>query len=343
VKNAKPLDIETFLAQAVTTPVFDVRTAAEHKQGRIPGAFSLPIFDEAERAAIGTAYKTQSREDAVLLGFDFFGKKMRSLTEFALSVAPQNALVHCWRGGMRSEAMAWMLNFYGIKTYILEGGYKAFRRYTIASFDIPHRIVIVGGYTGTGKTAILTALRDLGEQVIDLEAVARHKGSAFGAIGMLPQQSNEQFENELGLLWRKLDSSRRVWLEDESQKIGGAFIPQPIYDAIRSAPALQVDAPIELRIAGLIAEYGNAPAEQIAAGIRKIERRLGGYHTKLALDAIAGGDLASCFRYILHYYDRAYDYGLASRNSEITRKIAASDDIQANARVLLQYADSFGW
>lgn len=337
-----PLDIETFLTMAAEMPVFDVRTAAEFRQGRLPGAMSLPIFDEDERAAVGTAYVQQSREEAILLGFDFLGKKMRRLTEEALSLAPKSALVYCWRGGMRSEAIAWMLNFYGIEARTLSGGYKTFRRYALESFDLPRRVVVVGGNTGSGKTAVLNALRALGEQVIDLEGIAHHKGSAFGAIGQPPQPSNEQFENELGLQWRLLNSTRRVWLEDESQKIGANFIPNQIYNAIRTAPTLILDIPTATRIENLVKDYGMAPPEQLEACILKIERRLGGYHTKLAREALHTGDFAACFGYILDYYDRTYNYGIEQRNADSFHYIPANSTSEVTAKALQQAADLRG-
>ncbi len=340
MKHAPPLDIDTFLTLSKELPVFDVRTLSEHIQGKIPNSISLPIFNEHERAAIGTTYKQLSREEAILLGFDYFGVKMRNIVESVRSHSSANVLLYCWRGGMRSEAVAWLVNFYGINAQTLDGGYKTFRRYALSSFDLPRKVIVLGGRTGSRKTAILAALYDLGEQVIDLEALAQHKGSAFGSIGMPSQISNEQFENELALEWRKIDPSRRVWLEDESQKIGKSFIPQQIYDAIRNAPVIQLFASLDKRIEDLIADYGQASSEQLANGIRKIERRLGGYHAQLALEALGNNDLASCFRYILNYYDKAYDYSSSLRNPATITHIEANDDCRKSAENIIMAANA---
>ena len=167
------ISIENLLELSRQYPVLDVRSPGEYVHAKIPGAYGLPLFTDEERKIIGTAYKKESREKAIKLGLDFFGVKMRSIVEAAEKIIkefkpdktsnsePQTSnflIVHCWRGGMRSSAVAWLLNFYGFEVYLLEGGYKSFRHWVLQQFEREYEFNIVGGYTGSGKTAILKSL-----------------------------------------------------------------------------------------------------------------------------------------------------------------------------------------
>jgi tRNA 2-selenouridine synthase len=207
------IDIEQFLELAKHHPVFDVRSPGEYNHAHIPGAISLPLFSDEERKIVGTAYKQESRQQAIKTGLDFFGPKMRKMVEDVESIVGSREsvvvnsqlpthdsrliLVHCWRGGMRSAAVAWLLDLYGFKVYTLIGGYKKFRNHVLDTFQFPFRFNILGGFTGSGKTELLKSLEEKGEKVIDLEGIAQHKGSAFGNIGMPEQPSQEMFENLL--------------------------------------------------------------------------------------------------------------------------------------------------
>ena len=227
----KELDILQFLTLAETIPVIDVRSPAEFEKGHIPGAFNIPLFNNEERAIVGTLYKQKGKNEAVLAGLDIVGPKMSSLVSEARKISVNNeVLVHCWRGGMRSGSFCWLLNTVGIKASTLKKGYKAYRNHVLQSFEKPFQIIILGGETGSGKTEILKYIREEGEQVIDLEGIAHHKGSSFGAIGQEPQPRPEQFENDLALQWNKLDPSKRIWLEDESKNIGRVFITDSLWN-----------------------------------------------------------------------------------------------------------------
>ncbi len=225
--------IEEFLQLAKTNLVLDVRSPSEYAQARIPVAKNLPLFDDEQRKIIGTAYKQQSKQIAIKLGLDFFGVKMKAMVEDVdekLTVGGwQNAqdkkqklksnlqfaknemqtkdgcplpiancvLIHCWRGGMRSAGVAWLLDLYGFKVYTLVGGYKAYRNWVLQQFEKQYYFKIIGGYTGSGKTLILHELKNQHQLTIDLEGLASHKGSALGAMGQLPQPTQEMFENLL--------------------------------------------------------------------------------------------------------------------------------------------------
>ncbi|RYE06659.1 MAG: tRNA 2-selenouridine(34) synthase MnmH, partial [Sphingobacteriaceae bacterium] len=217
-------------------PLADVRTPAEFAQGHVPGAFNLPLFDNEERVKVGTTYKQQSREEAILLGFDLTGNKWSGFIKDALKVSPQKKIaVHCWRGGMRSGAMAWALNLYGFEVYVIKGGYKNFRRWVLQQFENRYQLCVLGGMTGSGKTKILHQLKNLGEQVIDLEDLAQHQGSSYGTLGKLIQPTQEQFENNFALQLSTLNKNCRIWVEDESLTIGQRVIPNPFWHQMRNA------------------------------------------------------------------------------------------------------------
>jgi len=202
----KTVGIEEFMALRERLPVFDVRTPAEFAKGHIPGAFNLPLFSDEERRRVGIIYKQIGRESAILEGLEYVGPKMRRIVETVQSITGHKTLLlHCWRGGMRSSSVAWLLNTSGYEIFLLKGGYKAFRHYVLDSFEIPRDIIILSGHTGSGKTEILQALSRLGEQAIDLEKLACHKGSAFGSLGETPQPAQQEFENHLALFWRATD------------------------------------------------------------------------------------------------------------------------------------------
>ena len=166
--------------------------------GHIPGAVNIPLFDDQERAAVGTKYKKEGRLPAILEGLRQTGPVMASKLGQGLSAAKDGKLlVHCWRGGMRSEAMAWLFSLADLEVYILEGGYKSYRHHILEKLSEKRKMIILGGMTGSSKTHILRNLKSRGQQIIDLEQIANHKGSAFGALGQKPQPSTEQFGNLL--------------------------------------------------------------------------------------------------------------------------------------------------
>ncbi|OFY84652.1 MAG: tRNA 2-selenouridine(34) synthase MnmH [Bacteroidetes bacterium RIFCSPLOWO2_12_FULL_35_15] len=312
-----PINIHDFIELSKEHPIFDVRSPGEYNYGHIPGAISLPLFTDEERAVIGTAYKKESREAAVNKGLAFFGPKMKELATTAKkSTKGTIFLVHCWRGGMRSASVAWLLELYGFKVYLLIGGYKSYRHFVLESFSEDRKIVILGGRTGSGKTIILKELEKLGEQIIDLEQLAHHKGSSFGALGETPQPTQEMFENELFLQLQQTDKNKTVWLEDESNRIGSMVIPSSLFDKMRACKNVFIDLPFEIRSQYLTEEYGKFKPEDLKDAIKRIEKRLGGLATKTALEAIDSGNIKHAFELCLIYYDKTYTYGKNKRNPE---------------------------
>ena len=343
------LTIEEFLQLAKQHPVFDVRSPGEFIHAHIPNAISLPLFTDEERKIVGTAYKQQSKQAAIKLGLDFFGVKMKKMVEGVESLVadrkslaekshpltnndqqPTNAvLVHCWRGGMRSAGVAWLLDLYGFKVYTLVGGYKVYRKWVLAQFEQQYNFKIIGGYTGSGKTLVLNELSKQ-HSTIDLEALAHHKGSAFGALGELPQPKQEMFENLLAerladirwLLAEKTPSQQAndqrptcIWLEDESQRIGNLQIPMPLWYTIRKCPVYFLNIPFEERLDYLTEEYGKFTKEQLVNAIIRIQKRLGGLETKNAINHLLENNHKECFRILLTYYDKWYEKGLHNREN----------------------------
>jgi len=306
------IQIEQFLSLSAQHPVIDVRSPSEFNQGHIPGALSIPLFDDQERKVVGTAYKQVNKESAMYAGLDFAGKKLVKLAKEGEKKAGRNKtlLVHCWRGGMRSRSMAWLFETVGLTCYLLDGGYKSYRRYVREEVSGPLKLHVIGGRTGSGKTEILHHLMRIGEQVIDLEGLAHHKGSAFGALGELPQPSTEQFENNLCKEISSLDRKKSTWIEDESRNVGRCVIPGELYSMMRESDILFLDIPREKRALHLVNHYAAFDGEELKACVIRIQKKLGGDRTKEALESIDREDYYITAMITLLYYDRAYMHSL---------------------------------
>jgi len=334
----QPLPVADFLDKAKTRPVLDVRSPGEFTPAHISGAVSMPLFDDPERAEIGTIYKQTGKDEAVLRGLELVGPKLAGFVRKARELAPDGGevLVHCWRGGMRSGSVAWLLETAGLRVVTLAGGYKAYRQAVLLEFEKPLSLVVLGGKTGSGKTDVLHELARRGEQVLDLEGLAQHRGSSYGMIGQPPQPSTEQFENLLAEKLRPFDPARRIWVEDESRKVGSCLIPEGFWRQFLAAPVLALDVPLEARVAYLVEEYGQFSREDLRAATDRIRKRLGNDRHKLALDALECGDYAEVVRITLAYYDKAYQYGLDQRGVSQVKKIAVPGvDPARNSEILL--------
>lgn len=333
----KSISIEVFLKEREVIPVIDVRSPSEFKKGHIPGAINVPLFTDEERAIVGTKYVQESRYSSVVAGLDLVGPKLSGFVETATKIAPNGKiLVYCWRGGMRSSSMAWLLNLSGIQARTLVGGYKSYRRFAKEYLAKPLNLVVLGGMTGSGKTDMLKELLNRGEQVIDLEGLANHKGSAFGAIGQKPQPSTEFFENLLFEELNKLDTTSPIWVEDESKSIGSVFIPHEFFDKMLNSRVIAIERSFESRVKKLTAEYTNCDPQLLIDSTRRIAKRLGGDNVTKAIRCIEEGQFEEAVAISLKYYDKAYQYGLTNKKVKPVVCQFESEDLVANCDILLE-------
>lgn len=328
----------THIANGIS--LFDVRSPAEFSQGHIPGAKNLPLLNNEERHIVGLTYKERGRNEATRIGFDLTGKKFANFIDEAHALAPtREVIVHCWRGGMRSSVMAWLLEMAGFKVSVLKGGYKTFRRWALEQLTQPKNITILAGKTGSGKTEMLKLLAASGECVIDLEALAHHRGSTFGALGQLPQPTQEQFENNLALQWNKVKD--HAWLEDESRWIGRLKIPDKIYELMRASRVLAMIFSVDYRSERILNEYGNFPVDQLKERTSMLAKRLGGDRLKEALAFLDVQDTKGWADIMLDYYDRQYSHGISLRDPALVHQLDCTGQAVAQiARLLISEKNS---
>lgn len=317
------LPINDFLRLRSSLPLVDVRSENEFAEGHIRGALNIPILNNQEREAVGTDYKKKGQAEAIKTGFRLVGPRFLELINRAEHAAGgKELLVHCWRGGMRSSNFCQIIGMAKLKSFQLEGGYKRYREKALASYKSPLQLIIIAGHTGSGKSAILRALREQGEQIIDLETLASHKGSVFGGLMMAPQPTTEQFQNELFEELITLDPSRRTWVEDESIAVGKIFLPTDFYHQMSAAPVFQIDVDKSVRISRLVDEYGSADKQTFLRAMEGITKKLGGQHFKAAKEKLFEGDMAATIDILLNYYDKAYGTGLKNKQNRIISQIS---------------------
>ncbi len=322
------LDIGRFLEKGLNCPILDVRSPAEFDRGHIPGALSLPLFSNEERSIVGTLYLQKGSKEAMMKGLELVGPKMKEFVRQASDITREGELaLYCWRGGMRSNSMAWLLNTSGLKSHTLDGGYKAWRRHIHDFFGQPVlNLVVIGGMTGTGKTEILEEIEKRGGQVIHLERLARHKGSVFGHLGMPPQPSTEQFENELYACLSALKKGEPVFVEDESLAIGQVFIPKPFYAQMSSARFVNVVVPFEERVKRLVESYTGGETELLITALSRIDRRLGSEKADQARKYIMERHMEKAVEIVLEYYDKVYARSMGIHKRAEVNNIFVTDE-----------------
>jgi len=312
----KLIDIKDFLDMRSKYLILDVRSPKEFLHGHIPEAINLPLFNDEERAKIGTIYKQVSKEAAITKGLEIVGPKMSGFVKKVTKWCPdKKVIVHCWRGGKRSGSFAWLLELVGFEVFVIEGGYKKYRNFVLEGLNkLSLKLIVIGGKTGSGKTEILRTLPSFGEQIIDLESLANHKGSAFGWIGEPNQPTNEHFENTLFHAILSLDHSKRIWVENESRTIGSIFIPEQFWSLKKSSPILQIVVSDEERLKKLIIDYAQFGKDVLIASFKKIEKKIGNYHYQNAIQLIENEDYAGAAKIALDYYDKTYQFSLLKNN-----------------------------
>lgn len=324
--------------------VIDVRTPAEFEKGHIPGAINIPLFSNEERVVVGTAYKQINPEEALMKGLDYVGPKMTSYIRAVQKQCPnRKVLVHCWRGGKRSFSMGWLLGIAGFDVMTLKGGYKAYRNFIHKAFsERKLNMLILGGRTGCGKTAILHEIEKKGQQLIDLEGIANHKGSAFGGIGVSAQPTVEHFENMLYDVIRQLDPEKTTWVENESRSIGRVFIPEGFWNQFKEAPLINIELPFERRVQHLIEQYGQSSISDLKKSFDKIKKRLGGQNHKEAIEALDQKNLNAAAAFALHYYDKSYQYMLENNETKDIHLIEfESESFKTIADHLIAFTDKY--
>ena len=296
--------------------IIDVRSPSEFADDHLPGAINLPVLDDAERARIGTIYKQESPFRARRLGAAIIARRAADFLEGTLAGYPRDfqPLLYCWRGGMRSQSLATILSAVGWRTRLLEGGYKAYRKHLIESFQRhlesqAFRFVIVGGLTGSGKTRMLLKMQDLGHQIIDLEGIAEHRGSALGESTTRPQPSQKRFENLLWESLRQLDPSRPIFLESESSRIGSVQIPAALWKQMGCSPSIEILIPRQLRAEYLLDHYGHfvRDPDLLRSKLLKLRHLHGAGQLETWEQQISSGDWPEFTESILQvHYDPAY-------------------------------------
>ena len=347
----RTVNIDEFLTLRMQFTVFDVRSPSEFAYAHIPHAISLPIFSDEQRKEIGTCYKQVGREEAIKIGLSYFGPEMVQFVKKVETFLSKHnderrytVLLHCWRGGMRSGAMAWLLSFYGFDVQVLEGGYKQYRKWVLDQLNLPFNFKVLGGYTGCGKTEILKLIQQQNIPVIDLEGLACHKGSAFGNLDMSAQPSQEHFENlliealqpyySIGVD-KKFLQPEPIWIESESRRIGLINLTEQFYHNMLRAPAVLLDIPFVTRLQYIIKDYGNYDKEKLTNAIIRIQKRLGGLDTKRALQFLIEENVHACFEILLTYYDRQYKLATEKSNRKSTGLSCPTLDPEINMNAIL--------
>ncbi|HEY3797599.1 MAG TPA: tRNA 2-selenouridine(34) synthase MnmH [Caulobacteraceae bacterium] len=315
MSDIKVIEAADAASLACFDAIIDVRSPSEFAEDHIPGAVSLPVLDDAERAQVGTIYVQDSRFNARRIGGALVARNVAHHLETALADKPGSfqPLIYCWRGGQRSGAMATILEQVGWRTAVLAGGYKTYRRHVQAQLyeaGPAMRLVLIDGRTGSGKTEVLSRLAALGMQTLDLEGLAAHRGSLFGALPGQPQPSQKMFESRLLGELERLDLLRPVVVEAEASKVGDRMVPPVLWQAMQDAPRIDLSAPLAARAGYLATAYADAIADR--ALFEATLARLPVHISKQTLAdwrALAdAGDLEALASGLMQtHYDPAYD------------------------------------
>ncbi|WP_339063667.1 tRNA 2-selenouridine(34) synthase MnmH [Tepidibacillus marianensis] len=294
--------------------LIDVRSEGEYIEATIPNAINIPLFNNEERAKVGTVYKQKGPDKARELGLTIVSPKIPSLVKQVRDslIDGQVPLFFCWRGGMRSKSMA---TFYGLiynHTYRLEGGYRAYREYILSriplmTIHIPS--FVLHGMTGVGKTQLLHGLKKQGFTILDLEGLAGHRGSAFGAIGTQPA-NQKTFDSNLYETLKEIHKSDAVILEAESQRIGKIIVPDQIMEAKENGQHILVHANTHTRVSRILEEYQlDKYKEPFVSGIERIERKLPTEIRPMIQESLEVNDFYTVVKLLLeHYYDPRYQF-----------------------------------
>jgi tRNA 2-selenouridine synthase len=323
------IEISAFLelAQEAGSCVFDVRSEGEFDQGHLPGAINFPLLRNEERHEVGICYKKKGSDAAVELGFQLVGPRFAEMIRKASDLSEgRSILVYCWRGGLRSNIVAWLLQTAGFKVTLLKGGYKSWRTLCLELFQSGPELNIIGGPTGVGKTEILEVASQKGVSCLDLERIAQHKGSAFGGLWGIQENTQEHFENRIALtLWNYRNSST-IWVEDESRFVGKLRVPDALFQRMSVSKVCFIERPLEIRVERVLAEYGVFEKEVLAERTRALSKRMGGDQVAKALACLEQGDMEGWLKPLLTYYDKTYLYSFEQRKNTVMKTLQWSNE-----------------
>ncbi len=336
-----PLDDFEFPLQELNW--IDVRSEGEFEAGHIPGAFNIPILNNEHRILVGTSYKQEGKDSAVELGYKLVSPLFDQLVAQAKTFVKENKIVvYCARGGMRSQIFSDLLSKEGIEVYRLKDGYKRYRNWCLEKFSREHSSIVLSGKTGSQKTERLFGLKNEGESVIDLEGLAHHKGSAFGALGQPKQPSQEHFENKLAhALFFELKKEVPIWYENESRLIGKVRIPDALFNRIVCSPRIEIQPTFENRLHFLMENYGCFSNEELIEKTQLLTKRMGLEANNKSIEALENGDKTEWLTLLMHYYDKAYEQGRLKQAVQpktiqlpITEQSTPADIIAAKEKLL---------
>ena len=323
-----PVAIHEFLKLAADLPILDARSEGEYTNGHICGANNFPILNNEERALVGTCYKQKGHEKAVMLGYELAGPKFHLMIADAYKRFPEKKiLIHCFRGGLRSRILSYVLHTAGFDISLLIGGYKTYRKTILETLESAFQLKVIGGFTGSGKTIILNELKSKGKQVIDIEALANHRGSAFGSIGLSAQPTQEQFENNFATEIMQLDKNQPIWVEDESRMTGKLKMPDTFYDQLRNAPLYFIDKSFDERALTILNTYGKFDKELLINSTKKLSKRLGDLRLREAISYLENNEMELWMKIVLDYYDKTYLHGLIQRDEKNTTVVNGISDL----------------
>ncbi|MDO7787465.1 tRNA 2-selenouridine(34) synthase MnmH [Desulforamulus aquiferis] len=296
--------------------LIDLRSEGEFEDGSIPGAVNIPLFNNEERAKVGTVYKQIGTAEAKALGLEIAGPKGPKLFQQISNLANEKkVLLFCWRGGMRSKYTWAVMNSLGLDVCRIQGGYKAYRRYVHGYLDreaIPHKSIVLCGLTGVGKTLVLNRLADMGLPILDLEHIARHRGSAYGKIGLPPSPSQKDFEAEAVKALVSAEAAGVVFVECESRRVGKLIVPASVMNSMGGGYKILLYTDLHTRVQRIIDEYTVGPdsnIEELQKCTSMLRKSLGTNKVEELNEKLAQRNFEEVFSFLLSsYYDPLYKY-----------------------------------